>query len=243
MTAPVSSPASRSRVSARVGFGLLAAAVGVLLLHHFVLAREHVRVSRRGSHHYRTTYPLGEGVADAGIVLMTVLVAGGLLALVLAAFLGPAPSWWRRPPDGTHGPGTDALLAFAVFVAVVYLWWSLPHVTYGDPLRPGTVVELGIALACLAAAVRASSVPLSVTLWAVAGYLLTLWSEDALILLGHGAVTIALGCLLLTIFRARTGQVRALATAGLAVGVVAWLYLGFLVMFLYACEYTGGCLS
>ncbi len=242
MTRPMSAAATRSRVATWAAYGLFGAAVAVLLITRFVLVEEHVREDRDGSFHYWTTYPLGEAAADAAIVVLTVLAIATVLALVLAAFVGPAPSWWRKP-DRHYRPGTGLLLGYVLLVTVVYTAWSLPFIGYDDRLSTQTAVELAIGVIAAAGAVRAWSWVLSVPLGLIAAVLLNNSTGDAALILLHGALTIALGCLLFLAVRATRGWLRALAVVALVAGAGLWLFLLLMISFFVTCEYTGGCLS
>lgn len=244
MTSPTTSPAAaRSRRATWAAYGLFAAAVAVLLITRFVLVDEHVREDRDGSIDYWTTYPFGEAAADAAINLLAGLGIAGVLALTVAAFIGPAPSWWRRPSEETYRSGTVLLLGYATIVTVIYVLWSLPFLGYDDdPFDTWTLTQLAIGVIAAAAAVRARSWAVSVPLGLVAAVLLNNSTGEASIILIHGALAILLGYLVLLVLRT-DGWARGLAIVGFGAGVLLWLWLLLLISLFVTCEYTGGCLS
>lgn len=219
------------------GFGLLAIAVGAGTLVYFVLVREHVRVDRGGSHHYWTTYPLGESTALAVAWAAVALAGCGLLCLVLAAFLGPEPVW-RSHRDGRSRVFSGGFVAISVLIAIGYAVLSLPLLD--EESIPWEFLIGGI---CGVAALRASSYAVAVPLGIAAIALVVVGSAAAVVVLGHGALAIGLVALLAVAIRAERSWVRGLAAAGFVLGLFGWVYLGLLLMLLLGCEYGGACLS
>lgn len=228
-------PAPRSRRAGLVGLALVAAAVGLLVLLQVALAQpEPVCGGDYGED--CTTYPLGKVVAYGAAVLAIALGCAGLVALVAAAVLGPAPWWWRRP-DGSPVPGGSLLPVVAVITLAGYSLWALPWLQdYSEPL------PLLVGAVLFVAAMRAASPLVAFTLGAAAAGLVLLGGGEASILLLHGLAAIALATVAL-IAVGRRGWARGTAIALLALGVPAWLYGGLILVLFFGCEQTGGCLN
>lgn len=175
-------------LSTRVGLALLAAAAGLWLLTSQVLIREHVEY-RGGQYEYWETFPLGEAAFGAGAVLMVVVGAAGVLCLIGAAVLGPTPFWQRPratrgPAPGGIGPGPKVAM---IVLAVAYALLSLPFLVPVIQEQPELLLPLGVGVACVAAATRAATVGLALTLGLIAATLLLLGSGDAWVIWLHGA--------------------------------------------------------
>lgn len=175
---------------------------------------------------------------DAALAAYVVLggSVGGILCWLAAAFLGPAPAWWRRP-DGRRGSVAGLPLLTALVVVPVYFVLALPWLEdYSEP------VPLLVGASCAAAALRAASPALAVPLGAAAAGLVAMGSGEASLLLGHGALAIAVAAVLGAAFEAGRSWVRALAGVTFVAGLLLWLYLGMIALFLYGCG-TRGCFA
>ena len=106
-----------------------------------------------------------------------------------------------------------------------------------------SIVEGARREASAVAAGRAWSWGVSVPLGLISVVLLNNSTGEAAVILLHGALTIALGCLLFLAVRTKRGWVRVLAILALVVGAALWLFLLLMISFFVTCEYTGACLS
>lgn len=183
-----------------------------------------------------TGFPRSDTASHLAAYVVLGGCAGGILCWVVAAFIGPAPWWWRQP-DGRPRRGSSLVLLVSLVVVPAYSTLALPWLE--DDSEP---LVLLVGATCAVAALRAASLTLMAPLAAMATGLVALASGDAAVLLGHGALAIGLAVVLAAAVRAERSWVRWLAAATFVAGLLLWLYLGWLMLFLYGCG-TPGCFA
>lgn len=183
-----------------------------------------------------TGFPRSDTASHLAAYVVLGGCAGGILCWVVAAFMGPAPRWWRQA-DGQPRRGSSLVVLVSLVVVPAYATLALPWLAEdSEPL------VLIVGATCAVAALRAASPTLTVPLAAMATGLVTLASGDAALVLGHGALAIGLAGVLAAAVGAERSWVRGLAAGAFLVGLLLWLYVGWLILFLYGCG-PPGCFS
>lgn len=171
------------------------------------------------------------------LVVVAVLLGGiGLPCLAVGSFLGPAPFW---ADGGRARDGWAAVALLGVPAVVVYAWISVPLLHDGVEW---SWTLFGIAVACGAASIRASSVAAAGALGCFAGGFLWLAAPTFGMVWLHCFLTLGLIALTVTAFRTGSDRTRVLSILAVVLGIFLWLYSGLVVLVFVRCDTGGACI-